>query len=178
MNKIAKSGFTLVEMLVVVIIMGIIATVTIPLLSSNDPQKLNVAAEETANVLRLAISEAKRTNGYVLVDGLATTGHFKLYYSNSSGNLITAFTDPLTKRTMDIDIVTGAFSSGVTVTPQFIAGGSARKGLLIGPGLTQMQGFDSATEGMLQANSGVLLTLGSQSVFVSLDNKSGLVTLP
>ncbi|HPV33202.1 MAG TPA: prepilin-type N-terminal cleavage/methylation domain-containing protein, partial [Methylotenera sp.] len=65
MNKIAKSGFTLVEMLVVVIIIGIIATVTIPLLSSNDPQKLNVAAEETANVLRLAISEAKRTNGYV-----------------------------------------------------------------------------------------------------------------
>jgi len=178
MNKIAKSGFTLVEMLVVVTILGIIATVSIPLMSSNDPQKLNVAAEETANVLRLALSEASRTNGYVLVDGKAVAGHFKLYYSNSSGNLTTAFTDPLTKRTLDIDITTGAFSSGVTVTPQFMAGGSARKRLLIGPGLTQMQGFDSATEGALQANSGVLLTLGNQSVFVGLNQNTGLVTLP
>lgn len=178
MNKIAKSGFTLVEMLVVVTILGIIATVSIPLMSSNDPQKLNVAAEETANVLRLALSEASRTNGYVLVDGKANAGHFKLYYSNSSGNLTTAFTDPLTKRTLDIDITTGAFSSGVTVTPQFMAGGSAKKRLLIGPGLTQMQGFDSSTEGLLQSNSGVLLTLGNQSVFVGLNQNTGLVTLP
>lgn len=178
MNKIALSGFTLLEMLVVGIILGVVATVTLPLLNSNDPQKLQVAAEESANALRFALSEAKRTGGYILVDGKSTTGHLKLYYSNSSGNLNTAILDPVTKRALDIDVATGAFTSGVTLTPQFMAGGSAKKKLLIGPGITQLQGFDSSTEGILQANSGVLLNLGSQSVMVKLDQATGLVTLP
>jgi hypothetical protein len=43
-----------------------------------------------------------------------------------------------------------------------------------------LQSFDgiAAPEGTLQANSGVLLTLGSQSVLVSINEKTGLVTLP
>ena len=178
MNKIAASGFTLVELLVVVVILGVVATVTLPLLNANDPQKLQVAAEETANTLRFALSEAKRTGGYVLVDGKTTAGHLKLYYSNSSGNVNTAILDPLTKRTLDIDVATGTFTNGVTLTPKFMAGGSAKKKLLIGPGLSQMQGFDSATEGNLQANSGILLTIGSQSKMVNINQATGLVTLP
>ena len=66
MNKIATSGFTLVEMLIVIVILGIVAKVALPLLGSNDPQKLSVAAEETANTLRFALSEAKRTGSCLL----------------------------------------------------------------------------------------------------------------
>lgn len=180
MNKISTSGFTLVEMLIVVTILGVVATVALPLLSSNDPQKLNVAAEETANTLRFALSEARRTGGYVLVDGKTTAGRLKLYYSNSSANLTTAINDPLTKRTLDLNVSSSAFSQGVTLTPQFRAGGLANKQLLIGPGLTQIQGFDGIgiNQGTLQANSGVLLTLGSKSVTVSINQITGLVTLP
>lgn len=178
MKKIAQRGFTLVEMLIVIVILGIVAKVAIPLLSSNDPQKLNVAAEETANLLRFALSEAKRTDGYVLVDGKSSSGRLKLYYSNSSGSASSVINDPLTKRAMDINVSTSAFSNGVTLTPQFMAGSSARKSLLVGSGLSQMQGFDTSTEGALQANSGVLLTLGSQSVTVSINEVTGLVTLP
>jgi len=180
MKRIAASGFTLVEMLVVVTILGVVAKVALPLLSSNDPQKLNVAAEETANILRFALSEAKRTGGYVLVDGKTTSGHLKLYYSTSSANLTTAITDPLTKRTTDLNVASSAFSQGVILTPRFRSGGSAWTQLLIGPALTQMQGFDGAStnKGVLQANSGVLLTLGSQSVLVSINQTTGLVTLP
>ena len=180
MRKIAQRGFTLVEMLIVIAILGIVAKVAIPLLSSNDPQKLGVAAEETANLLRFALSEAKRTGGYVLVDGQTTAGRLSLYYSNSNANLSSAITDPLTKRAAILNVKDNAFSQGVTLTPQFRAGGSARTQLLIAPGVTQMWGFSgvSSNEGTLQANSGVLLTLGSQSVTVSINQTTGLVTLP
>ncbi len=180
MNKIAQSGFSLLEILVVVVILGVVATVTLPLLSANNPQKLNVAAEETANTLRFALSEAKRTNGYVLVDGKNSAGHLKLYYSTSNANLTTAIADPLSKRSTDLNVTNSAFSQGVVLTPQFKAGGSARKQLLIAPNVAQMWGFDGvgSNEGLLEANSSVLLTLGSQSVLVSINQNTGLVTLP
>jgi prepilin-type N-terminal cleavage/methylation domain-containing protein len=180
MNRIAASGFTLVELLVVITILGVVAQVALPLLSSNDPQKLSVAAEETANTLRFALSEARRTGGYVLVDGKTTAGRLKLYYSTSNANLSTVIIDPLTKRTSDLNVSNSAFSQGVTLMPQFRAGGSAWMQLLIGPGLSQMQGFDgiNLNKGALQANSGVLLTLGSQSILVSINQTTGLVTLP
>ncbi|MGB7815390.1 MAG: prepilin-type N-terminal cleavage/methylation domain-containing protein [Methylotenera sp.] len=180
MKKIAARGFTLVEMLIVIAILGIVAKVAIPLLSSNDPQKLNVAAEETANTLRFAFSEAKRTNGYVLVDGKTTAGHLQLYYSDVNANLGATINDPLTKRPFDLNVASSAFSQGVTLTPQFRAGGSARTQLLIAPNVTQMWGFDGigGNQGTLQANSGVLLTLGSQSVLVRINENTGLVTLP
>jgi prepilin-type N-terminal cleavage/methylation domain-containing protein len=180
MKKIAQSGFTLVELLVVVVILGIVGAVALPMLGANDPQKLNVAAEETANTLRFALSEAKRTGGYVLVDGKTTAGRLKLYYSTVNGNLTTVIIDPLTKRTLELNVTSSVFSQGVTLTPQFRAGGSARTQLLIAPNVSQMWGFDGVggNQGTLQANSGVLLTLGSQSTLVSLNQTTGLVTLP
>jgi prepilin-type N-terminal cleavage/methylation domain-containing protein len=183
MKRIAASGFTLVEMLVVVVILGVVAKVTIPLLSSNDPQKLSVAAEETVNTLRFAFSEVKRTNGYVLVDGLTTAGRLKLYYSDINANLGTAINDPLTKRASDLNVTSSVFSQGVTLTPQFRGGGQVRALLLIDPTLTQMKAPVSIGGGVggglaLQANTGVLLTLGSQSILVSINEKTGLVALP
>ena len=180
MNKIANSGFTLVELLVVVVILGVVATVTLPMLSSNDPQKLSVAVEETTNTLRFALSEAKRTGGYVLVDGKTTSGRLKLYYSTSNGNLTTAITDPLTKRTLDLNVTSSVFSQGVILTPRFRAGGSARTQLLIAPNVSQMWGFDGigGNQGTLEANSGVLLSYGTQSILVSINQTTGLVTSP
>ena len=165
-------------MLASITILGVIAAAVIPLLSSNDPQKLSVAAEETANTLRFALSKASRTGSYVLVDGKSPTGQLGLYNSDSSGNLNSAINDPLTKRAAILDVSGSPFSRGVSLTPQFRAGGSARPQLLIGPGLTQMQGFDGTSEGALQPNSGVLLSYGGQSITVSLNEATGLVSLP
>lgn len=179
MERIAQTGFTLGEMLVAVVILAVVATVAVPLLSSNDPQKLRVAAEETANTLRFALSEAKRTGGYVLVDGKSAAGQLRLYNSNSSANLSSAIADPLTKRAAILNVKDNAFSQGVTLTPRFMQSGNAYSQLLIGPGLSQLQVFDGAlNKGLLQANSGVLLSYGSQSVTVNINEVTGLVTLP
>ena len=184
MNRICPSGYTLAEMLITVSILGIVAIAAIPLLSSNEPQRLAAAAEESANLLRFALSEAARTGGYVLVDGRTTAGHLKLYYSNANAELppaagTSAISDPLTKLATDLDVAGSAFSSGVTLTPQFNAGGNTYQQLLIGPGTSQLQVFDgSLNQGALQAASGILLSYGTQSVTVGINEVTGRVTLP
>ena len=167
-------------MLVTVAILGIIAKVVIPLLSSNDPQKLALATEETANLLRFAMSEAKRTGGYVVVDGLSTAGQLKLNYSNSQANPMVAITDPLTTRAAVLNFSAHPFLQGVTLTPQFWAGGGAQRLLLISPVVPQFEGFYAvgSSQGSLTAGSGVLLELGSLSTTVNLNELTGLVTLP
>jgi prepilin-type N-terminal cleavage/methylation domain-containing protein len=178
--KIAPSGFTLAEMLVTIAILGVIATAVIPRLSSDAFQNLNLPAEETANTLRIALSEARRTGGYVLVDGETASGHLKLYRANSSGTPGNAISDPLTKLSIDLDVRNSAFSPGVTLTPQFIAGGNPYMQLLIGPGITQMQVYSgsSTNRGLLQPGSGVLLNYGGQSAVIGINEITGLVTLP
>ena len=61
MRKSRSHGVTLVELLVVVSILGIVALVAIPDFSSSNPQTLDLAAEEFANAMRCARSEALRT---------------------------------------------------------------------------------------------------------------------
>jgi prepilin-type N-terminal cleavage/methylation domain-containing protein len=185
MSGIAARGFTLVELLVTATIMAVLAAVAIPALSSGDSQKLSVAVEETANTLRFALSEARRTGGYVLVDGKSSPGQLMLFHSNANAQNPPTFgtsvvIDPLTKRAAELDVSGSGFSRGVTLLPQFRAGGQAWQQLLIGPGLTQLQVFDGASinKGALQASSNVLLSYGSQSITVSIDDVTALVTSP
>lgn len=181
-RRVAPRGFTLVEMLVTVAILAVVAAVAVPLLSSGDSKRLDVAAEETANLLRFAMSEARRTGGYVLVDGKTTSGKLAIYNSNASGNIppssgTSAIVDPLTKLAMVLDVTGSAFSTGVTLTPQFMAGGGARPQLLIST--SALTALDSPSSyGPLQAGSGVLLSYGGQSITASINEVTGLVTLP
>jgi len=54
-------GFTLLELLIVITILGIVALVAIPYLQSPDTKKLEVAANEAVMALRYAKSQAIRT---------------------------------------------------------------------------------------------------------------------
>jgi len=171
-------GFTLVELLIVVAITGLIAAVAVPLFwQFLGSKKLEVAAEETANAMRFALSAAKGSSGYVLVDG-SSAGRLAVFNSDATGAKNSAVTDPLTKRALDLDLSGGAFSGGVAMTPNFMYGGTACNQLLIGPG-TQLQAVNNGSvSGALEAGSGVTLTLGSQSAAVAIDPVTGRVTLP
>lgn len=62
MRELRSHGVTLIELLVVVAILGIVAAAAIPNLRSADPQRLDLAAEEFAEAMRFARSEAMRTS--------------------------------------------------------------------------------------------------------------------
>ena len=176
-------GFTLAEILVVVAIAAIIAAVALPMLSSQDWEKLNVAAKETGNALRFAVAQARLTGSYILVDAKTSAGRLKVVNSNASGADLGAVNDPLTKRALDIDTAGSAFSGLVTMTARFMQGGTAYTQLLIGPACCaagQLQVFDgpSTNRGVLQSGSGIVLALGSQSVTVTINETTGFVAIP
>src|SRR6266545_7372481 len=143
----SSRGFTLLETLVVVVLIGIVALATVPLLSSQNPTKLDVAAAEVGNALRFAISEAGRVvgAGCVWVEG-SVPGHLWVYSSatcssDPSGWVVVS--DPLTKRALDVNTSGPAFSGQVSMVPKFygIPGGTAYTRLSIGSG-TQLQVYD------------------------------------
>jgi prepilin-type N-terminal cleavage/methylation domain-containing protein len=174
-----SEGFTLAELLVVVAITAVIAGVALPLLSSQDSKKLEVAAQETGNALRFAVNEARRTGGYILVDAKTTAGRLKVVNSDATGASLGAVNDPLTKRALDIDTAGSAFSGPVSMTARFMQGGTAYTQLLISP-TTQLQVFDgpSANVGALQPGSGIVLALGAASVTVTINESTAFVAIP
>jgi prepilin-type N-terminal cleavage/methylation domain-containing protein len=172
-----SQGFTLAEALTVVALIGILALALIPLASSQNPAKLDVAATEIGNALRFAINEAQRTGGYVLVDG-SDPGHLRIFHSDAAGASLDLVSDPLTKRALVLDTSGPAVLGQVSMTPKFFKASTAYPQLLIGPG-TQLQAFDKGNKkGALDAGSGVVVTLGAHSVTVGLNEITGLVTIP
>src|SRR6266446_10976342 len=179
----SSRGFTLLETLLVVVLIGIVALAAVPLLSSQNPTKLDVAAAEVGNALRFAIGEVERIGGgCVWVDGSIVPGHLRVYSSatcasNSSGCVVVS--DPLTNRALDVDTSSPAFSGQVSMAVKFMQGSTAYTKLMINPGmLLQVYNDSFLLVGPLQPGSGVVLTLGPQSVTVALNEITGLVTLP
>src|SRR5712691_2796910 len=121
----SSRGFTLLETLVVVVLIGIVALAAVPLLSSQNPTKLDVAAAEVGNALRFATSEVERIGGCVWVDG-RVSGHLRVW---SSAGCATsgwgAVSDPLTKRALDVDTSGPAFSGQVSMAAKFFVYGTA-----------------------------------------------------
>lgn len=179
MRSNRSDGFSLAEILVAVAILAVIAAVVIPLLSSQDSKKLEVAAQETGNALRFAVNEARRTGSYILVDAKTTAGRLKVVKSDATGANLGAVNDPLTRSALEIDTSGSAFSGSVGMTARFMKGGTAYAQLLIGPA-AQLQAFDgpSANMGALEAGSGIVLALGGRSVTVTINEATGFVAIP
>ena len=177
-------GVTLVELLIVVSLLAVLASVVVPTLSTLDDQRLTVAASEVRNALRLARAEAMRRGKSVLVDAETSPGHVKLLVTSCSSysTSATAVTDPRTKSAFDLDVTGGPFSGGVAVTPRFLAsGGTAYAGLVFGADgsandVCQVSGTNG--EGAPQAGSQVVLSLSGRQAVVAIDPPTGRVTGP
>ncbi len=175
-------GFTIAEMLVVVAILGTLATVLVPNLSFNDSSELSVAAGETGNALRLARSEAIRSGRSVLVDAGSAPGRIKLLYADCSAiGTFPALTDPITRRAADVAVTDGMFSNGVVVAPGFMVSSTAYSGVVFDATGAAVQACEVATmtrKGPPQAGSGIVLSAAGNSVRVALDAATGRVTWP
>lgn len=106
-SKILNKGFSYLEMLIVVTIVGIVASVTIPILSSTDSKKLAVATNEVALALQFARDEATRLNTPIGFELKSTEQRFRLFQADTSTSPWTSkfdVYDPLSKKLYDIQL--------------------------------------------------------------------------
>lgn len=102
-----EHGFTLVEFLIVVIILGVAASVAIPDLSTSNPKKLELAAIEIADAMRFARSEAMHQNSPRGFRQQATEQRIRVFRPDISTSPYTPVFDiynPLSKQLYDVSL--------------------------------------------------------------------------
>ena len=108
-----EQGYTLVELLIVIIILGIAASVAIPDISTTNPGKIDLAAEEFAQAMRFARSEAIRTGqprGFSQQSSAKRIRVFRADTGTSPWSLIYDVYHPLSKHLYDIQLNTHPFA--------------------------------------------------------------------
>jgi Tfp pilus assembly protein FimT len=107
------------EILIVVAILGIVAVVSIPSLSSTDPATLDLAAEEIAQAYRFARAESLRTGKPYGVHSVPSSSNKRYrvfrYEASSNPSKIFDVYHPLDKQLYDLELKTHPFASADSV---------------------------------------------------------------
>ena len=112
MNR--QSGFSFLEIMIVVIIMGIVATATMPNFSVTDPLKLDVAAQEVVDAIRYARNQALLTGsprGFEQQSGTKLIRVFRADMASSPPTLVYDQYHPVTKKPYTIELDNHSFAS-------------------------------------------------------------------
>ncbi len=115
----SAGGFTLLELVLVLTIVGLIAAVAAPQLGSTDPAAADVAAAEVARALRFTRAEALRTgtpHGVRLQPDLERLQAFRLDTATTPPTVIYDVIDPLNKRPYTLDLATNSATARVDLT--------------------------------------------------------------
>jgi len=174
-----ERGYSLPELLAVVIIMGIVAVVAIPDISTTDPDKLDLAAEEIAQAMRFARSEAIRTGeprGFRLQRVEKRIRVFRPDTSASPWPLNYDVYHPVSKKLYDVELDTHPFAQVDSLNHNRVY-----RGVCIKAGSVY---FDSSgiprcsdPETVLLEQFDVTLTLGNHTRAVTLNGITGRVTV-
>jgi prepilin-type N-terminal cleavage/methylation domain-containing protein len=180
MNKPLSAGFTLVEVLIVALMLGIVAVIALPSLSSTlDETRLSATSSEVVTALEFAQMTA------------ATTGRPTLVTIDAAGDTIL-----VEQLTFSQDILTG----GAVLAQGVIENGSfapmqypLKRGTDYNISLENENRFDGVdiivsafgadnwvifnTRGTPSSGGGVKLACGGRQVIVSLDPLTGKVTV-
>ncbi|MGB5624555.1 MAG: GspH/FimT family pseudopilin, partial [Woeseiaceae bacterium] len=114
-----ERGYTLVEMLIVVGLLGLIAAIAVPANTGNDELKLDRATAEVASAFRFARSEAIRTgDGHGLTVSQSTQEVTVKKYDITIVPIATlgTLTNPISKQPYDFNVNTGSGTEGVTIS--------------------------------------------------------------
>lgn len=174
-----ERGYSLLELLAVVIILGIAASVAIPDISTTDPNKLDLAAEEVAQAMRYARSEALRTGEPRGFRQQSTEKRIRVFRPDTSSSPWTLNYDiyhPVSKKLYDIDLDSHPFARADSLSHNRVYRGTCNQ-----PGSVY---FDSSgiprctdPETVLLDQFDVTLTLGNHTRVVTLHKLTGRVTV-
>jgi type II secretion system protein H len=179
MKEVPSQGFSLLELLLVLILLGIVAVAAVPDLSSGDQKRLELAAGEIAEAMRYARSEALRTaepRGFQLQTAEA---RIRVVSADTSSNPWTAGYDverPGVHNFYDTDLSSRSYAGIDGMTRSAVFHGNCNNADLI---FFDALGMPACADngGALVDQYDVTLSFGSRSRIVSLHGITGRVTV-
>lgn len=108
---ISEKGFTLLEILVVVIIVGVVSTLVVLSAANNAPQHLRTETEKLQQVMQLA-ADSSLYQKKMLGLTFCQNGYFFLYYDTTTGQWITINTKPLNHQNLPQGITLSLMQDG------------------------------------------------------------------
>ena len=179
-----QKGYTLVELLVVAIIVGIVASVAVPSGSSGDGLKLDLAAAEVAGALRFARSEALRTGeGHGLTVSQATQKVTVKKYDLTTAPISALYTltHPISKHPYDFNVNTTPGTKGVIISNSQdvfnYTGLGRRRSLIFDGNGTPKWIVGSGPTTYLLSDGSIELSYGQQQRLVLVATLTGRVTI-
>jgi len=172
-------GYTLVELVITVTIIGVVAAIAVPGFSSSSEKQLQLAAEEFAAAMRFARTESIRTgepHGFRQQSSAKRIRVFRLDQSTSPATRIYDVYHPIDKQLYDLELDLHPLAAADTLTRSpnyygtcnitgnvyFDANGTAR---CVDPDTVLLEKFE------------LRFDLGTQQRTVSVDGITGRVTV-
>ena len=174
-----EHGYTLVELLIVVTILGVAASVAVPDISTSNISQLELAAEEMAEAMSFARSEARRTGQPHGFRQQSSAKHIRVFRPDTAVSpwaLVYDIYHPVSKKLYEIDFDTHPFARVDTIsrTPTFFGVCNQTGNIYFdGNGVPRC----ANPETILLGKFAVTLTLGNHSRVVTLNGVTGRVTV-
>ena len=179
MRATTQRGYTLLELLVVAVIVGLVATVAMPSSSSGDAATLDLVAAEVADAIRFTRGEAMRlgvARGFRQHSGTKTIRVFSMDNATTPATLVYDIYHSVDKHLYDREFEQQPFAFGGVMTRNVTFRGTCNQ--------TGNVFFDAngtpwcANPGNVLVDQFVVtLTLGQNSRLVRLDGITGRVTI-
>lgn len=174
------NGFSLIELLVVIVVLGLAAMVVAPQFSSINPQQLDYAAREIAETIRFARNEAIRLaepRGFELDTGAKRIRVFRPVTPEQPGEpVVFDVIDPISKRLFDVDLDKLKYAEIDNITQSSSYQGTCDKPTDAYFDTTGVA-WCAKPDNVLLKQQDITLTLGSHIRVVHLDGITGRVSI-